>query len=242
MTGRGAWNTKGVGGTKAYKDETKPGPYYYLGVGAKPVDRLRTNDEYAVYRAVKAYQEALNRRIGANLVVDGLYGPVTLAAVTKFQTLHVKAVGTVWGGIGPETSRALLISDLRKVANASTNDLIIPKVIAGTVKHESLWDAGAVGVADDRDLGLAQINGAAHPTMTKAQRLDPLVAFKFVVTYYENALSLLDNNLRDAVASYNLGIGGAQRWISQGRPEWYTPEGQSVARDVWKYIDTILAG
>ena len=28
-----------------------------------------------------------------------------------------------------------------------------------------------------------------------------------------------------AIASYNLGIGGANRWISQGRPHWYTPVG-----------------
>jgi soluble lytic murein transglycosylase-like protein len=115
-------------------------------------------------------------------------------------------------------------------------------MVAGTVNQESLWDAGAIGYLDSNDYGLAQINGPAHPTLTKAQRLNPSVAFQFVCDYYDNALAKLNNNIRDAVASYNLGVGGARRWISQGRPQWYVPQGQTKARDVWQYIDSILAG
>jgi soluble lytic murein transglycosylase-like protein len=131
---------------------------------------------------------------------------------------------------------------LKKIVLDNGNSRITPKIVSGTVNHESMWDAGAVGYLDDSDLGLAQINGTAHPDLSRVERLNPLVAFDFVVRYYENALSQLDNNVRDAIASYNLGIGGARRWISQGRPQWYTPEGASRARNVWQYIDSILAG
>lgn len=242
MTGRGAWPVSGAGGTKKYGNPAKPGPYYYLGSGEKPADRPRDANEYAVWKAVAAYQVALNRRLNTRLTVDGIFGSATSTAVTKFQNLHEKQTGLPWGGIGPDTSRALLIPDMRAVVKENGNALITNHMVAGTIHHESQWDAGAIGYLDENDYGLAQINGTAHPDLSKAERLNPLVAFKFVVSYYENALANLDNNVRDAVASYNLGIGGAKRWISQGRPQWYTPVGQTSARDVWQYIDSILAG
>jgi peptidoglycan hydrolase-like protein with peptidoglycan-binding domain len=208
----------------------------------KPADRKRNDNEYAVWKAVAAYQVALNRRLGTRLTVDGIFGGATVEAVTKFQTAHEAKTGTPWGGIGPQTSRALLRPDMKQIVLAHGNDLITPKIVSGTINHESQWDAGAIGYLDDTDFGLAQINGTAHPDLSRAERLNPSIAFNFVVNYYENALSQLNNNVRDAIASYNLGIGGARRWISQGRPEWYTPEGATRARNVWQYIDSILAG
>ena len=242
MSGRGAWPVSGAGGTKKYKDATRPGPYYFLGTGAAPDGRVRTNDEYAVYRAVVAYQAALNRRINAGLATDGLFGERTSEAVTVFQNQNSDQTGTPWGGIGPDTSKALLYPDLKKVVADNNNKLITPAIVSGTVNHESMWDVGAVGFLDDSDLGLAQINGTAHPDMTRAERLGPLVSFQFVIDYYDNALAQLNNNVRDAIASYNLGIGGAKRWISQNRPQFYTPQGETRARNVWEYIDSVLAG
>lgn len=241
MTGRGAWPVSGAGGTKAYKNHLKPGPYYYLGSGVKPADRKRNDNEYAVWKAVAAYQVALNRRLGTRLVVDGIFGSATSTAVTKFQNAHEATTGTPWGGIGPQTSRALLRPDLKALVKAHGNELITVHMVSGTINHESQWDAGAIGYLDDTDFGLAQINGTAHPDLSRAERLNPSIAFNFVINYYENALSQLDNNVRDSIASYNLGIGGARRWISQGRPEWYTPSGSTRARNVWQYIDSILA-
>jgi len=242
MSGRGSWPISGAGGTKKYGNPNKPGPYYYLGSGTKPADRKRTADEYAVWKAVAAYQVALNRRLNTRLLVDGIFGPVTSKTVTKFQNLHEDKTGLPWGGIGPDTSRALLIPDLRAIVKANGNELINNRMVAGTVKHESLWDAGAIGYLDDNDYGLAQINGTAHPDLSKAERLNPSITFQFVCDYYNNALAQLNNNVRDAVASYNLGIGGAKRWISQGRPDLYVPSGQVRARNVKNYIDSILAG
>lgn len=237
--GRGAWPASGAGGTKDYKAAT-PGPYYYIGSGEN--DPKASQDNYAVHHAVKAYQRALNRRLGAKwtLKIDGEIGLSTAAAVTQFQEKHTEI--TPWGGIGPDTSKAILMPDLVRAVNNVAEHPLTAAVVSGIIRHESGWDAGAVGYVDNSDLGLAQINGPSHPSLTASDRLRPRVAFNFVINYMNNALDQFDGNLRDAVASYNLGIGGAQRWISQGRPEMYTPSGSSTARNVWAYIDTVLEG
>lgn len=241
--GRGAWNNAGLGGTKHFKDSTKPGPYYYIGSG--DLHPGKSQDNFAVHYAVKAYQRALNRRLEpGTVVIDGHYGTDTAAAVTQFQAQQPKSLNlTVWGGIGPDTSMLLLLPDLNKVvAKTRNSDLLTPVVVAGIIRHESGWDCGAVGFVDNTDLGLAQINGPSHPSLSDKERLQPVVSFNFAVGLLNNALHEFDNNLRDAIASYNLGIGGARRWIAQGRPQFYTPAGTSTARDVWAYINTVLEG
>lgn len=239
--GRGAWNNAGKGGTKAYANPEKPGPYYYLGTGSLPTKD--SQDNKVVHLAVKAYQRALNRRLGDKytVVVDGIFGPQTVSAVTRFQSKNPGLV--VWGGIGPDTSKYLLLKDLERVVERFSKwEQLSATVVSGLIRHESGWDVGAVGYADPNDVGLAQINGPSHPSMTTAQRVQPINAFKFIINYMNNALAHFDGNLRDAVASYNLGIGGADRWISQGRPDMYTPKGSTKARDVKYYIDTVLQG
>ena len=240
MTGRGAWNVAGVGGTTKYKDATKPGPYYFLGTGKAPDGRKRDANEFAVFRAVIAYQRALNRA-GYKLADDGFLGDKTSAALFDYQTKHPEC-GTPWGGVGPDTSKSLLLP-LAQATHAEHADSRIPlKVLTGVVKTESLWDAGAVGATDDNDLGLAQINGPSHPDLDVYERTLPVVAFNFVLDYLTNALNQLDGNIRDAVASYNLGIGGARTWIKAGRPEIWQPTATSAPRNVSNYIDNILAG
>lgn len=235
MSGRGAWPVSGSGGTKKYKDATRPGPYYYLGSG----DEVGSINAYAVRQAVKAYQRALNRRLaGDNLVIDGRFGAVTSAAVTRFQNRHPE-VG-IWGGIGPDTSKALLYPDLLKeVEDANFKH---PNIVSGTINTESMWDAGAVGFLDETDLGLAQINGKAHPEWSDAERLRPKRAFRFIMAYYTNSFNQLGNDLDLVVASYNLGIGGARSWDRAGRPDEWTPAGASRPRNVRAYIDKIIAG
>lgn len=241
MTGRGAWSVAGLGGTKAYKNADKAGPYYFLGTGEPPVGRERDASEFAVWRAVMAYQRALNRRLGDVLTIDGIFGASTSTTVTKFQEAHSAKTGTPWGGIGPDTSEALLRPDAKSVVK-SRGTAVTRAMVTGTVRSESLWDAGAVGYLDETDLGLAQINGPSHPDLSDKDRLKPVVAFNFIIDYYENALAQLDGNIRDAVASYNLGIGGARSWIKAGRPDDWTPTGETRPRHVKDYIDRILAG
>lgn len=243
-TGRGAWNARGAGGTKQYKDQHKPGPYYFLGSGyLNPGRSVRTPDEYAVHKAVLAYQRAAARRLKRTIEFDGLFGPQTYETILAFQKLHPE-VG-IWGGVGPDTSKALLYPDLWRVVRIQTagiNSKITPALVSGTIRHESLWDAGAVGYLDPTDLGLAQINGRAHPDMPTHVRLDPLAAFKFIVDYYNVSLRIFKNNLRDAVAAYNLGGAGARAWIAAGRPTWWQPRGSTSPRNMQDYIDSILAG
>jgi hypothetical protein len=88
------------------------------------------------------------------------------------------------------------------------------------------------------DIGLAQINGEAHPDMNERERLSPTFSFNFIISYLLNAMQRLDGNLDHAIASYNLGITGAKRWLAAGSPEMYTPPG-SVPRNVPAYITRI---
>jgi len=245
LSGRGAWNSRGVGGTLNIKGDG-PGLYYrtpatgtdYIG---KTVDTTDVN-ERAVKGAVKAYQAALNRRLGINLTLDGVLGPVTSKAISDYQA---KAGEHVDGVIGPKTSKSLLLPDLQKVVrNYRTaypgHDEITWIIICGIITNESAWDAGAVGAVDDEDLGLAQINGPSHTQYTEAQRLDPMVAFPFVFNYLRESLDYVSIvTIDDAIASYNLGVGGATNWIKAGRPDIWKPTPTSAPRDVRGYIDRI---
>jgi hypothetical protein len=241
MTGRGAWSS--VGGTLNY-DGTGPGVYYRSGrkgaldAGTKATDA----NERAVHGAVVAYQQAVWRRTGIALADDGVFGPVTANAVKQFQEL----AGTKPDGVvGPTTSKNLLYPDLRKRVNVyrsnhpKTADLLTPLIVCGVITHESSWDAGAVGYVDDRDVGLAQINAEAHPEWSEEARLDPMLSFEFVTTYLDNALRYFDNDLDLAIASYNLGLGGATVWDDKGRPDLYTPKGSTTERDMGHYVENI---
>jgi len=239
VNGRGAWNVSGVGGTKQYNDSSRPGPYYFDGSG---VD-INEDDpnQYAVRGAVKAYQRALTRRLGINLKIDGAYKDKTHAAVLRFQDEH-PAIGLAWGGIGPDTSKALLLPDLKRAYKRRAIAELPLAVLSGTIRHESNWDAGAVGYVDPRDVGLAQINAEAHPEWDTDTRLEPINAFNFVIQYYNGNIPYFKGNIRDAIASYNLGRGGTNSWIRDGRPDVWTPDGSTTPRDVKQYIDSILQG
>lgn len=243
MAGRGAWNNAGVGGTKKFKDAKSPGPYYFDRVGYD--QGTRDNNELAVWNAVKVYQKALNKAQGSKLLVDGLYGTSTTRVMTEYQQKMVVKDPTVvvWGGIGPETSKMLLYPILSETfTKYNTNSRLTAIIVSGIINQESNWDAGAVGYVDDNDVGLAQINSKAHPEFTFEQRLQPEVCFKFVIDYMDDSLKLLDNNIRDSIASYNLGVGGARKWIQAGRPAIWKPTPTSAPRNVKAYIDTILKG
>jgi soluble lytic murein transglycosylase-like protein len=119
-------------------------------------------------------------------------------------------------------------------------------IVCGIISSESGWDAGAVGAVDDNDLGLAQINGPSHTEYSEAQRLDPLVAFPFVFNYLRESLDYVSIvTIDDAIASYNLGVGGATKWIKAGRPDEWDPSGRLPSdpnyspRQVRKYINNI---
>ena len=193
-----------------------PGPYYLLGikvplVGSAARDTMRAGhtpdlDTLAVNFGVKAIQQLLNYT-GAGLVRDGVFGRGTEAAVGTFQSVKGLKVDR---SVGMNTMRALLLPHIKRHGDKYW------AVVYGLLKNEGAFDPGAVGVIDPQDLGLAQINGRAHPDMTIEQRFDPIVAIQFNATYLANALDKL-GDMGDAVLSYNLGIGGV-RYLDRRRP------------------------
>ena len=240
MTNRGAWSNAGVGGTLSVDGKSR-GPYYRESTGDLPVVgsggwTAADPNARAVFGAVIAIQRGINRRSDANLLVDGLYGARTAESVTIWQAGLPKSLGTgVWGGIGPDSAKALLLPLLR---NTVTDGRAY--IVCGLVQNESAWDPGAVGAVDANDLGLGQINGPSNPTLSEKVRLQPATAFGYMRDRLTAAIDYFDGDLRTAVASYNLGRGGASSWKKAGSPDSWTPVGSSTPRQVNAYVDRIL--
>jgi hypothetical protein len=237
--GRSAWSKTGVGGTLEWDGRT-PGRYYCLAASGMPLVgsggwKSKDVNERAVHGGVLAIQRALTRR-GYPVDATGTFDVDTRNATRKFRQEEMGETDT-WGGVGPSTAKALLLIDLKRACSKKGMRKNWP-VVCGVVQNESAWDPGAVGYVKPVDIGLAQINGDAHPDMSERDRLDPIFAFTFIVTYLTNAMRALDGNIDHAIASYNLGITGCKRWIAAGSPEIYTPPG-STPRNVPAYIDRI---
>lgn len=238
------WSTGGRGGTLEFGGDgtTRPGPYYMLAsptmgealVGSGGPNHPELNYR-AVHFAVKAIQRALNRELGPGTVrPDGVFGRATKSAVIRWQN---KMSISPWGGIGDSSSKLLFMPLL--ISSVKTQ---LQRVVCGLVSHESLWDPGTVGYADPDDLGLGQINMPANPAVTEEQAFQPKVAFEYIELIMAQRLETFDGNLGDAIASYNLGAGGALSWIRAGRPDLWQPSPQGSFRNVRNYINTVLSG
>lgn len=241
--GRGAWPRDGRGGTIS---GAGPGPYYayadlWRTVGLAAVLRFLDGqpipfDELAVHYGVKAIQRLVNRcELPDDLsVVDGIFGKETDLRVKDVQKrASLKADGVV----GSKTMKALLLLPVVETAKRRNEPW---EAVWGLLAYEGGWDPGAVGYLDNNDLGLAQVNLKAHPSVTVEQAFDPYWAIEFIAGYLANALTYLNGNVRDAVASYNLGIGGARQWIADGRPDEWLPPWSTTLRYPNKYVDRIL--
>ncbi len=252
--GRGAWNTKGVGGT--LKPQTVkgkrtivPGPYYML--GGDPMQRvglraflLKTAgrereielNELAVWHGVVALQVLLNGRGGSPCKIHGVFDEETDWAVRQAQ----KQLGLAVDGIvGKNTMRAFMLPIIKNVARGSMNQDW--HGIYGVLANEGAFDPGAVGVLDSSDLGPAQINMPSHPNVSVSDAFCVSKSIQFVANLLAQGLNEFHDE-RDAVVSYNLGIGGTRMWIKAGRPdEWVPPwDNTGRSRNVKAYIDRIL--
>lgn len=232
--GRGAWDTDGAGGTLV-SDGTAAGMYYrtpatdshmampgyvaykLLAAGA-PVDV----NFFAVYCAVKAIQ----REVGATQ--DGLFGPATAARLVTWQNEHRLVPD---GEFGPATARAMFIPIAHAITATVSTSSMVAKLVAAHVKVESGWDPGAVGASTPHDLGLGQINGTAHPELSAEYRLNPRLALGSVARIVLENCEAMHWVVGDAIAAYNLGLGGAAAWVKAGRPAVFhnAPIGQYVA-------------
>lgn len=239
-TGRAAWPSSGLGGTLDGTGKA-PGPLYRAPAGDRDMPGLAASraisagaavdiNHYAVYAAVKAIQPM----VGAT--ADGLFGQKTGAALMAWQDAHGLTADGLYGGV---TSTAMWLPFINAAVNGSTTDASgrasVRKLSRGHIGYESSWDPGAVGETTPEDLGLGQINGPAHPTFSVDDRLNPRVAIPYIVDLVRANLTAMSGVEQDAIAAYNLGVGGAKEWVRIGRPEVW--KGKFVKR----YIQGVLA-
>lgn len=220
--GRGAWPSAGTGGTLSLTG-ARPGAFYraptgtskYPGsVGARGDASVDLNS-YAVYMAVRDFQA----RVKAS-VVDGVFGPQTAASVKVVQA----NLGLVADGIvGPATCRAIYTPLIVAAAKIVDYELTaLPILVRGHIGIESGFDPGAVGVLTPTDVGIAQINGPAHPAMTLDMRLTPATAIMFATNLISaNVHAMGVTHIDDGIAAYVLGVAGAKSWVAAGRPEMW---------------------
>lgn len=227
------WSTGGRGGTLNAAG-TGPGPYYALktspAVQMVGANGGWTSDDVnvrAVRGGVLSIQRALNRRVKPKIQITGRYDIATSNTVRTFQQNSKLRKDGVFD---MNTARCLFTYDIQDAGlDIGFADW---KVAWGIINTESQFDPGSVGYVDPTDLGIAQINGPSHPNMTERERLRVEDAIDFVFDYLENALAHF-HDMRDAIASYNLGIGGATNWINEKRPDVWRN------RNVKQYIDGI---
>lgn len=249
-TGRGAWSYKKPYGGTLNSAGTDLGQYYVLAapgkrkVGTTGAWADAESDEvsishYAVYRAVVAIQ----KQVG--VTPTGIFDQDTSEAVKVWQKAHKLIADGVYGRVSAKNMWSPIAIAAANAVDSAHPDLA--DLVCGHIAYESLWDPGAVGGLVPADLGLGQINGPAHPGMTEAQRLDPVFACTWVAGFVEANLVAMNYVVRDAVAAYNLGQGGARQWIKAGRPDIWTRvvdiDGQpvEVTTKVKQYIDSVLA-
>lgn len=161
-TGRSAWPSNGRGGTLT--PSGAPGGLYLYRVGSPIVGQAGAVagadlDHRAVHAGVLAIQDALGWH-GVTIQADGLYGPVTAAAVTSFNTACPAPThgdpahpADPPGTVGRGTAYRLFAPIITAYAQAHQ---VPPGIVHGIVELESGWDPGAVGYSTPQDLGLAQ--------------------------------------------------------------------------------------
>jgi hypothetical protein len=119
------------------------------------------------------------------------------------------------GVVGPKTAAALLLAPKTR---AEAIAKIPNRLVARVIDVESANDPGAFVIhADSVDRGLGQINSKQRPDVTDEQAYDPY----FVVGYLARDLSEAEAILSDwdaAVVSWNVGVGGARKWLKEGKP------------------------
>ena len=234
--GRGAWSTgmlnlSGTGGGPYYRAPAKGSGVDMIGAYiANRVNSSKTYDVgingYAVWRGAVEIQTELKRR-GFDIVVDGVWGPGTDAVVKQWQASE----GITADGIyGQQTARTMwepvIAQEVRKQTGYMNYlDEKVGNIVRGHMRTETNWDLAAVGVNVPQDLGIAQINGDAHPDMSVDDRLNPRKALDFAVDFIVGNLNWSGWVEDDAIACYNVGRGGAENWVNAGRPDtWYAAQ------------------
>lgn len=91
-----------------------------------------------------------------------------------------------------------------------------------------------------RDRGIAQINSSAFPNVTDEQAYDPTFAIKFAIDTLTKNKKYLNDDLSQAIASYNVGLGGVKNNLGQDTPFGGGPKGQTYIDNVVRNLDPEL--
>lgn len=148
-------------------------------------------------------------------------GTGTVRAIEAFQK-QIKGLD-VDGVVGPWTSHALFKKRVLQVEHT----LGLPAGLLCKLKSLESSDDPACLSDDEDDRGQVQINRKSHPQVSDSQAYFPPFAFtwagQYLLAAYNGILTV--DNKKDwdlALASYNVGWGGARKWDKDGRPRTAT--------------------
>jgi putative peptidoglycan binding protein/transglycosylase-like protein with SLT domain len=172
-----------------------------------------------------------NERVAAGVIafkhalIDNGYGVGINLAVTTFgesmrkQTVafqKAKGIGAD-GVIGPTTARYLFRLYSYQAENSGT--VLIPDHLLQRLgAQESGHDPVAQGYFDFHDEGWAQINLISHPQVTQSQAWKPSFAIQWAGNYIKSFYVNTNADWDGAIASYNIGVYYANKWVEAGKP------------------------
>lgn len=165
------------------------------------------------------------RSLKYELVYNGFRGEMTLdtpvlgAAYDLEIRSFQRAKGLVVDGkAGPKTCSALLQRRLLAVASARR---IRVDDLEGIVRQESGYDLAAIGYTDHDDRGLTQKHIYPDGSVILSQAIRPATALPRLADQLKRCGELWDAGA--AVASWNIGEGGAEWWFEHGKPTTGSP-------------------
>jgi murein DD-endopeptidase MepM/ murein hydrolase activator NlpD len=108
------------------------------------------------------------------------------------------------------SSRAAYAGPYASLVNASARaNGLDPWLLAGLIGHESNFDPNAVSATGD--VGVVQINLASHPTVTRAQALNPSFAIPWAARYLAALKVHAGGSTVGALRAYNTGSSASSR-------------------------------
>lgn len=180
------------------------------------------------------YELAYNGFAGGMILDSPLLGDAADKSIRAFQTARQLVVD---GKAGQRTLARLLE---KRCKAAEGKYLLEPDICLRIVGHESSFDIGAIGSVDYLDRGCTQKHIFAGGSVNLSQATRPALAIPRLAAQLARLRDLFD--LDTAVASWNVGEGGAEWWHDAGKPahgspSWWTA-GDLSARIV-AYLEAV---
>lgn len=192
------------------------GTYFELGVKPEP----NTPEAWAML-AIKAEIVYNGITQGGMEMNNPEFGTGTAKKVKEYQRTVLGLDDD--GVVGPYTAHHLFKKRILVVEKTLS---IEPGLLCKTKSLESSDDPACLS-DDEHDRGPMQINKISHPQVSDSQCYFPPFAFTWAGTYlraaYDGILTTTGKKDWDlALASYNVGWGGARTWDKNGRPRTAT--------------------